>query len=139
MRTVRELFRGAAVCCIALACSACLGPKNAAVVQDMGVKFEWAGSGCALSSPNPELRLSNVPQGTAFLKVTMTDLDVPTFNHGGGTVAYDGSGVVPAGALKAYSGPCPPSGSHTYEFRVVALDAQKEFILGKGTAAKRYP
>jgi hypothetical protein len=77
--------------------------------------------------------------GTAFLQVRMKDLDYP-HNHGGGTVAHDGSGVIPAGALKSYDGPQPPAGqTHTYVFTVTALNADKSLILGEGRASRRHP
>ena len=60
-------------------------------------------------------------------------------NHGGGTVAYDGSGVIPAGALKSgYNGPCPPSGSHRYEFTVKAVYAAG-VIVGQGKQTQSFP
>jgi hypothetical protein len=37
-----------------------------------------------------------------------------------------------------YNGPCPPSGSHVYQFTVVALDG-KGNALGKGKAKQRFP
>ena len=40
-------------------------------------------------------------------------LDVPSFNHGGGDVAYKGQSSVPCGALRNYTPPSPPSGSHS--------------------------
>jgi hypothetical protein len=40
----------------------------------------------------------SVPQGTARLQFAMTDLNVPSFHHGGGTVAYSGQMAVPCGA-----------------------------------------
>jgi len=43
-----------------------------------------------------------VPQGTARLQFAMTDLNVPSFHHGGGTVAYSGHTAV-------YPAPASPS------------------------------
>jgi hypothetical protein len=64
---------------------------------------------------------------------------VPTWNHGGGTVTYDGSDIIPAGALKnGYNGPCPPSGSHRYEFTVQAIDAAG-VVVGIGKEAHPFP
>jgi hypothetical protein len=54
-------------------------------------------------------------------------------------VPADPSGIIPAGALKdGYNGPCPPDGSHTYEFTVKALDANED-TLAEGSAEQRYP
>ncbi|MHC1752267.1 YbhB/YbcL family Raf kinase inhibitor-like protein [Humidesulfovibrio sp.] len=122
-----------------LVLSGCLGPKRAANVQPMTVSFKWQAGGCQLSSPNPRIEVANVPEGTAYLKVTMADLDAPNFNHGGGIVEYKGNGTVEAGALAGYKGPCPPAGSHTYIFRVSALNGDQSLILGEGAAEKSYP
>jgi hypothetical protein len=120
--------------------SGCLGPKRVDNIQAMSVNFEWqGGGGCQMGGASPKILVANVPAGTAYLKVTMTDLDVPSFNHGGGIVEYKGNGIIEAGALKNYQGPCPPSGSHTYEFRVSALNGDQSLILGEGFAEKRYP
>jgi phosphatidylethanolamine-binding protein (PEBP) family uncharacterized protein len=65
---------------------------------------------------------------------------VPAWNHGGGKVAHDGSGVIPAGALKlGYNGPCPPPGQrHKFEFSVMAVDAAGT-IIGFGKARQSFP
>lgn len=113
--------------------------EGGADMRELIISFEWRGSGCQLSSPSPELRVSGAPEGTAFLRVRMTDLDKPNFDHGGGTVDFDGSGAVAAGSLRDYRGPCPPSGSHTYRFDVEALAADRSSVLGRGSAERRYP
>jgi phosphatidylethanolamine-binding protein (PEBP) family uncharacterized protein len=117
----------------------CAAANKAENFQTLTVSFEWRGNAGSLSSPNPEIRVGNVPSGTAFLQVRMRDLDYP-HNHGGGMVAYDGSGVIPVGALKTYDGPQPPAGQvHTYVFTVTALNADKSLVLGEGSASRRYP
>jgi phosphatidylethanolamine-binding protein (PEBP) family uncharacterized protein len=79
--------------------------------------FRWCGSG------SPAFSLSGVPEGTTTLQFHMTDLNVPSFNHGGGTVAYKGQSTVPCGALKNHAPPSPPSGSHSYQITVTAFGA----------------
>lgn len=119
--------------------SACMGPKQVGNMAEMRVEFDWDGKGCQLSSPNPELRVYNVPAGTAFLKVKMTDFQSRSYPHGGGTIEYTGDGIVPAGALSSYKGPCPPDGkTHKYEFDVQALNDDKTLMLGRGKAAKKF-
>lgn len=105
---------------------------------EIGVNFAFQNKhGC--SNISPEIALSGVPEGTTQLKVRLKDLNVLNWNHGGGTIDYDGSGVIPEGALKSgYNGPCPPSGSHIYQFTVTAIDANGN-ILGTGKAKQRYP
>jgi phosphatidylethanolamine-binding protein (PEBP) family uncharacterized protein len=115
----------------------CLGPKVSPNAVKLGVDFNFDPSH-KCSSTSPEIRVSNIPPGTKKFSVTLVDHDVPTWNHGGGTVANDGSGVIPEGALKGYNGPCPPTGSHRYEFSVKAIDAQG-VVIGMGEKAQQYP
>ena len=115
----------------------CMGGKRADNFQTMTLDYNLIGG---LSSPNPEIKLTNVPPGTAFLRVTMRDHNAPSFNHGGGTISYDGSGRVPEGSLRSYRGPEPPAGRvHRYEIKVQALNADQSQILGEGSLAKNYP
>jgi phosphatidylethanolamine-binding protein (PEBP) family uncharacterized protein len=79
-----------------------------------------------LSRRSPEIRVEGVPEGTRRLRVEMVDLDLASFDHGGGEVPAGGPGRAAAaeGALGGWIGPCPPGGSdHRYEMRVQALDA----------------
>lgn len=110
-------------------------PKDAA---ELSVDFSWEGI-MACSHESPEVRVSDIPDGTTELRVRLTDVDMPAWNHGGGNVAHDGSGIIPAGALKiGYNGPCPPSGRHKYEFSVMAVDAEGG-IVGFGKARQSFP
>ena len=105
---------------------------------EMTVEFSWEGI-AACTHDSPELRVSAVPDGTADLRVRLKDISLPEWNHGGGKVKHDGSGVIPAGALKlGYNGPCQPSGRHTYEFSVMAVDADG-VIIGFGKARHSFP
>jgi phosphatidylethanolamine-binding protein (PEBP) family uncharacterized protein len=116
----------------------CAGTKISPNAVKLGVNFNLEPKH-KCSSISPEITVSNIPSGTKELKVVLVDRDVPTWNHGGGTVAYKGSGVIPEGALKSgYNGPCPPSGSHTYEFKVKAMDA-KGVVIGMGSKTQSFP
>jgi hypothetical protein len=68
----------------------------------------------------------------------MVDLNVPSFNHGGGTVAYNGQSTVPCGALTNYTPPSPPSGSHSYQITVTAFGAGNA-KLGTATFTRKFP
>jgi phosphatidylethanolamine-binding protein (PEBP) family uncharacterized protein len=105
----------------------------------MTVEFSWAGIK-ACTHESPEIRVAQIPDGTVELQVQLTDLDLPAYNNGGGRVAHDGSGIIPAGALTiGYNGPCPPPGSrHKYEFSVMAKDAAG-LIIGFGKARQSFP
>lgn len=106
--------------------------------ESLDVSFEFAERhGC--SNLSPEIRVGNVPVGTESFSVKLKDFNAPGWNHGGGTVDYDGDGVIPEGALTSgYNGPCPPSGRHTYQFTVKARDAQGN-TLSVGKAKRKYP
>jgi phosphatidylethanolamine-binding protein (PEBP) family uncharacterized protein len=103
----------------------------------MSLKFSWAGY-LACGARSPAFSVSDVPAETARLAFKMVDRDVPTYPHGGGTVAYGGKGEIPAGAF-SFKGPCPPSGQrHSCEWTVQALDRDGKAI-GSATAAEPFP
>ena len=133
---MKKLIFASIVVLFFIAC--CAGAKTSPNAVQMGVDFAFSAKH-KCSSVSPKISVSNVPAGTKELRVVLVDQDVPTWNHGGGTVPYTGSGVIPEGALKSgYNGPCPPSGSHTYEFKVKALDAQG-VIIGVGSKTQKFP
>lgn len=93
---------------------------------------------CDGADRNPPLTIRNVPAKTGSLALIVDDPDAPrgTWVHwvvwdiGPGTTEIP-SNSVPSGALqgrndfgkKAYGGPCPPSGTHRYFFKLYALAA----------------
>jgi len=113
----------------------------AAPVLLLSVSGAWAFSAsftwCAGS---PRFTLQDVPAGTAQLEFAMTDLNKPSFHHGGGTVDYRGRAEVPCGAFaKGFIGPSPPPGKiHTYEFTVKALGANGT-PLATTAAQRKFP
>ena len=50
---------------------------------------------------------------------------------------YGGETIIQPGAFK-YKSPCPPSGSHTYEWTITAIGEKKK-KLGKAKATREYP
>ena len=116
-----------------------------AVASEFAISFEWGDiplctSGQPNVVPNPKFVLSNVPEGTKFIQFQMTDLDAPSYSHGGGTIEYTGQNVIEPGAFK-YQSPCPPSGSHRYQWTAKAKKKTGLFSgsLGKTRATKSYP
>jgi phosphatidylethanolamine-binding protein (PEBP) family uncharacterized protein len=95
--------------------------------------FRWC-------SGSPSFALTDVPTGTTALQFAMTDLNVPSFHHGGGRVAYSGQAAVPCGAFSSgFTGPSPPPGQiHTYEFSIKALGANGA-VLATTTAKRKFP
>ena len=102
---------------------------------------------CDGTDVNPALAISNVPPEAKSLALIMDDPDAP----GGMWVHWVvwnidpktrdiGENSVPGGAKQGandfrktpYGGPCPPSGTHRYFFKLYALDALLD--LGSGTA-----
>ena len=107
-----------------------------AAADSFTVNFSWAGvPGCNQASP--PFMLAGVPPGTKRLRFNMTDLDEPTFKHGGSTIAYE-SNTVKRGAIQ-YTGPCPPAGQrHQYRWTVDALDPLGK-MLGAASATATFP
>ena len=104
--------------------------------------FEWGDipsctSGYPNTVPNPTFTLLNVPVATKVIKFYLTDNQVPSYDHGGGPIAYTGQSVIKPGAFE-YRSPCPPSGSHTYEW-VGWLKDVNDDTIGKAIAQKDYP
>ncbi len=88
---------------------------------------------------NPPLNLSDVPDDTESLVLIVDDPDAPgkTWDHWivwniPATVSEIEEDSVPEGAVQGmndfgkqpYGGPCPPSGTHNYHFKLYALDAE---------------
>ena len=116
-----------------------------AIAADFSVSFEWGNiplctSGRPNIVPNPRFILSNVPKGTKFIQFKMIDLDVPSYNHGGGTVEYTGNNIIEPGTF-TYHSPCPPSGSHLYQWTATAKKTSGRMgeSLGRAQATRRYP
>jgi phosphatidylethanolamine-binding protein (PEBP) family uncharacterized protein len=124
----------------ALAITLCLAAMPA---QAFEISFTWDGlKSCTSGNPNtvanPIFKLNDVPEGTMFIRFKLVDKDVPGYNHGGGTVAWNGESEVPAGAFK-YKSPCPPNGVHIYEWTATAQSKKSGGKLGQTKAARKYP
>ena len=121
--------------------------QNAAALSVAGFALLLTTSGAfafsasfAWCSGSPSFTLTDVPQGTARLQFAMTDLNVPSFHHGGGTVAYSGQAAVPCGAFSSgFTGPSPPPGQvHTYQFSIKALGPNGA-VLATTTTRRKFP
>ncbi len=121
--------------------------KNAAALGIAGLALFLTTSGAlafsasfAWCSGSPSFALTDVPQGTVKLQFAMTDLNVPSFHHGGGTVAYRGQPAVPCGAFSSgFTGPSPPPGQvHAYQFSIKALGPNGA-VLATATTRRKFP
>ncbi len=99
---------------------------------------------CNGDNVNPSLRFEGIPEEAKSLVLIMDDPDTPmgTFTH---WVIWD---IEPVAGIEedsipgvegmndfrkiGYGGPCPPSGTHRYFFRVYALDKKLEIKAGAG-------
>jgi len=103
---------------------------------------------CDGEDVNPELKIENVPAGTKSLALLMEDPDAPNglwvhwvlwnINPNIGTLvehAEPRESVIGKNSWghNEYGGPCPPSGTHRYMFRLYALNTTLELA---GSASK---
>ena len=115
-----------------------------ALAEDFSVRFNWDGlklctSGRPNTVGNPVFQLSGVPAGTKWLYFALTDYDARGYNHGGGWIEYDGGEVTEAGVFR-YKSPCPPNGTHTYEWSVTATGTKSlKNPLGVAASTLSYP
>jgi len=100
---------------------------------------------CDGANVNPPLLIGNVPEKTRSLALIVDDPDAPVgtwvhwvvWNIGAGTREIPENSV-PPGALQGtndfrkqeYGGPCPPSGTHRYFFKLYALDSSPAVKAG---------
>ena len=104
---------------------------------------------CDGKDVNPPLVIQNVPNGTKSLALIVDDPDAPVgiwvhwvvYNIDPGTREI-AENSVPQGSVQGindfnkttYGGPCPPSGTHRYFFKLYALDTKLDI---KGKVVKR--
>jgi Raf kinase inhibitor-like YbhB/YbcL family protein len=90
---------------------------------------------------NPPLQISEIPEGAKSLVLIVDDPDAPmgTWDHWivwniDPSISLIEENTVPKGAIEglndfgktSYGGPCPPSGTHHYYFKLYALDRTLE-------------
>jgi Raf kinase inhibitor-like YbhB/YbcL family protein len=93
---------------------------------------------CDGADMNPPLSVFDVPQGTKSLVLIVDDPDAPTGDwvhwlvwNIDPSVTGIAENSVPSGGVEGttdfnrtgWGGPCPPSGTHRYHFKIFALDA----------------
>ena len=100
---------------------------------------------CDGNDVSPELTISDVPEGTKSLALIVDDPDAPSgifvhwllYNISPNTTKINSKNI-PTGALEGmtdfgrvgYGGPCPPSGSHRYFFKLYALNKVLDLPAG---------
>ena len=99
---------------------------------------------CDGANTNPPLQISDVPSGAKSLVLIVDDPDAPSglfthwivWNISPQTVTV-AEGSTPKGVQgtngfgkSRYGGPCPPSGTHRYYFKILALDRELDLPIG---------
>lgn len=110
-------------------------------LAEFSIAFDWGNiPRCTTGNPNtvgsPAFVIRDLPAGTTSVEFKLTDLDVPQYKHGGAKLKIGQSGQLPFGAFK-YKSPCPPSGSHTYEWTATARNGNT--VLARAAARRSYP
>jgi len=120
-----------------------LNVSSSAFANEGNIPSEFTCDGQDLSPP---LSITNIPKNAKTLSIIMDDPDAPmgTFTH---WIAWNISpnkvqftkgekfdfaqGRTSFGTT-GYGGPCPPSGTHRYFFKIYALDTKLELKHGSG-------
>lgn len=104
---------------------------------------------CDAENVSPPLSWSETPEGTQSLALVVDDPDAPagTWIHWivwniDPSVKEIKENSVPAQAIQGrnsfgdtkYGGPCPPSGTHRYVFKLYALDSRLDLAQGSDIA-----
>ena len=104
---------------------------------DIPVKFS-----CRGENMNPEIGIGSIPAETKSLAIIVEDPDAPRgiFDHWvawnlqprSTIVENSKDGVQGNNGMgeTGYTGPCPPSGTHRYQFKVYALDSMLDLPVG---------
>ncbi len=93
------------------------------------ISYTWQSNNMCKDGRSPRIDLQDVPEGTKLFTIIVSDLDLRSFDHGGGNSKYKGKDYIRSGALHKYHGPCPPGGvTHRYSIVVIAKDAKNRFL-----------
>jgi len=108
--------------------------------QSLPAKFT-----CKGENVNPALAVENIPQGTTSLVLIIDDpdasagtwvhwvvFDIPVMNRIEENSIPGKQGTNDSGRVD-YDGPCPPSGTHRYFFKIYALDTMLNLEEGVDT------
>ena len=114
--------------------------------HNQAIPSEYTCDGLDIS---PELNIEGIPENTKSLVLISDDPDAPVrtwdhwivFNIPPDTIKIKkndepfGIGGMNSWSRTGYGGPCPPSGTHRYFFKVYALDSELDIELGSNKDA----
>jgi hypothetical protein len=103
-------------------------------IGNITVDFVWD-----LKHPqrSPEIHLKNTPKGTKRFHIEFIDA-TNEWEHGGGSITNDDTGIIRAGALKEFKGLSSTWGTPKIRLSVVAFNKDGH-LIGKGEIVKRPP
>ena len=103
-------------------------------IGDMTVDFVWD-----LKHPqrSPEIHLKNIPKGTERFHIEFFDA-TNNWEHGGGSITSDDTGIIQAGALKEFKGLSSTWGAPKIRLSVSAFNKDGH-LIGKGEIVKQPP
>lgn len=99
---------------------------------------------CKGENFNPELNFSDIPTDTKSLALIVDDPDAPVgdwvhwilwnipVTSSIAENSYSGTQGVTSFGENKYGGPCPPSGTHRYYFKLFALDTELDLPTSSG-------
>src|ERR1700751_1625651 len=141
----KAIIAGALVALAAIVSFAAAGAK----MKITSSAFQQGGNipsklSCDGANTNPPLQISDVPPGAKTLVLIVDDPDAPSglFTHWAvwnisPQISSIPEGSTPKGVQgtndfgkSGYGGPCPPSGTHRYYFKVFALDRELDLSFG---------
>jgi hypothetical protein len=141
----KAIIAGALVTLAAIVSFAAGGPKmkitSSAFQQGGNIPSKFS---CDGPNTNPPLQISDVPSGAKTLVLIVDDPDAPSglFSHWvvwniSPQISTIAEGSAPKGVhgtndfgKSGYGGPCPPSGTHRYYFKIFALDRDLDLPSG---------
>jgi hypothetical protein len=102
--------------------------------ENITVDFVWD-----LKHPqrSPEIHLKNIPKGTQRFHIEFIDA-TNEWEHGGESIPNDGTGIIRAGALKAFKGLSSTWGTPKIRLSVAAINTDGH-LIGKGEVVKSPP
>lgn len=166
MKTIRAVLAMAVLACSAFAAGeGAMKISSSAFSEGGNIPSKFT---CDGTDTSPALKIEGAPEAAKALVLIVDDPDAPSglFTHWlvwnmdpkTGSIS---EGQAPAGTVgtndfgkRGYGGPCPPSGTHRYYFKVFALDQQltlragakrkeldeamKGHVIGQGESMGRY-
>ncbi len=112
--------------------------ETAESITEIGIDFVW---NIADLNRSPEVHLKNVPEGVDRIEINFFCdlLHEPHIERGGGSLPYDGSGIIPAGKINPFSTPMSFMGTILKMRAIVKAFDKDGQLVGNGTITKKPP